>query len=336
MPSPARPHISAALQHLRYGVTGAGAVLCLALLAHVILWGCVHFMDLRTQRLGPERTAPQSLTVVNKALAAEETPAPRKETRGAGKSLVEGRGGNATPDAARRAAEGQSSASAAVDVNTVPAPAEYTLRRVAAVIQTIGIGAALILALLMFQGVCIAGGAQVPGIEFAVTASMWGFIIALLCMPVEALVPAIQFPGVFASYNAMTSSADAYRADLPSALAAPGYYGLFLILPALTALGVAASVLRFRAGIEEGVVITSVNQLDERIEKEIRTNKWGALSMPRSVGALNRAIGDRPAAPGAPGMMTAGHPGVTARAAGAESMGPAPEEPPPGALRRPI
>ena len=56
--------------------------------------------------------------------------------------------------------------------------------------------------------------------------------------------------------------------------------------------GLAAAVIRFRVGVEHGVIVTNVSQLDEKLESEIRGMKMGQLSSPRSVGALNTAIGD--------------------------------------------
>jgi hypothetical protein len=53
----------------------------------------------------------------------------------------------------------------------------------------------------------------------------------------------------------------------------------------------AVVVVRFRIGIEQGVIVTHASQLDEKLEREIRERKLGELSQPRAVGALNQAIG---------------------------------------------
>ncbi|MFM9957194.1 MAG: hypothetical protein ACKVZJ_03895 [Phycisphaerales bacterium] len=365
----ARPHISAALQHLRFGVTLSGSMLCLALVAQLIVWGCVHFMDLRTKRLGPEGGAGTTLTVVTRGSGPGESAIEKTAPRAASgpglssRSLVDGSSkerGSAT--GAALAAE-DAPVPTAVDVNLVKAPGDLMLGRFAGVVQTIGIIAALAMALLLVQGVLISAGAQAPGVEYCVTASFWGIVIACLCVPMTGLVPGSAFPGVFASYGVMAEMADLYRLDAPTALAGPGYYGLFCGLPMAVAMGVAACVLRFRAGVEEGVLVTSVSQLDEKIEREIRVNrdKWSMMGG-RAVGALNKAMGDpivRGPGSGAGGRAGAGHAGgaglgstggpmmpgagsshLTGMAAGAEGMGPRPGEPPeapPGlALRRPI
>lgn len=353
VPAPARPHISAALQHLRFGVTLCGSVLCLALVAQMIIWACVHFMDLRTRHLGPEAGPGANLTVVTRSPgeeAVERTaPNPPRATPAA-RSLIDG-GAARSRGAVSNAAPEVPVPDGPADVNIVQAPGDLVLSRFAAVVQAVGIVAALALALLMVQGVLVASGAQVPGVEYCVTASFWGMVIGLVCVPMTGLVPGSAFPGVFASYGVMAEHADLYRGGSPTALGGPGYYGLFLLMPVATALGVAACVLRFRAGVEEGVIVTHTSQLDEKVEREIRSgrDKW-SMMQGRAVGALNSAMGDPVArVPGSgagfsggikPGMT--GVPGgpITGMAAGAESMGPRPgepPEPPPGlALRRPI
>lgn len=320
MPAPSRPHISAALQHMRRGVTLAGVALCLALIAQVVVWGCVHFMDLRTQVVTPG-SGTAALTVVVRDGAGTQTRAapanPAPPANKVGRSLVDGGGGAPTNSSASAPAPPEV-APETVNPNIVKSQGDLVLSRFAAIVQTIGVFAAVALFVLMLQGVVIAGGASVPGVELAVTAGLWSLVITALCVPLTGLIPGSGFPGVFASYQTICVHADAYRLDAPTALGAPGYYGLFLLLPVLVGLGTAACVVRFRAGVEEGVIVTSVTQFDERIEKEIRSNKWGALSTPRAMGALNRAMGDRSAT------------------APAETPEPASKDGPAGALRRPI
>lgn len=345
VPAPARPHISAALQHLRFGATLSGGALCVALFAQLIIWGFVHFMDVRTQHLGPTSASGSSLAVVTKGEpsagpgeAALEATAKSASNKGAGRSLID-QGNRKTTESVPMLEAATTGGATGTEVNIVRARGDIVLSRAAGLVQTIGIIAALTLALLMFQGVIIAGGAQAPGVEYCVTSSFWGFVIALLCVPMTAVVPGSAFSGVFASYPVLTAAADAFRTDSPTALSAPAYFGLHLLMPILTALGTASCVLRFRAGVEEGVIVTSVNQFDEKIEREIRTSKWNIYNQPRTMGALNKAMGDRVSGPG--------HSTITGMAAGAESMGPGPGGPgapngdgpelPPGmALRRPI
>jgi len=318
---------------MRSGVTLSGATLCLALFAQLVVWGFVHFMDVRVERLGPSSATGASLEVVTRAAASESAleavpPKAAKSARSSGRSLVA-----APPKASETpfASAVQPADQAGVDVNVVKTLADLLLRRIAGLVQTIGIISALALGLLMFQGVVIAGGAQAPGVEYCVTASYWGLVIIGLCVPMSVLAPGSPFDGVFAPYSAVAAAADAFRTGSPTALGASGYFGMYLLLPVLTAFGAVACVLRFRAGVEEGVIVTSVSQLDEKIEREIRTSKWGAITSPRAMGALNKAIGDRPGGAEYGSNPNAPNPG--------ERMGMGGEGPdlPPGmALRRPI
>ncbi len=243
MPQPARPHIAAALQHLRSGVTLCGSVLCLALAAQVIVWACVHFMDLRTKRLGPE-TGAAPLTVVTRSPgedALEKTaPVPRAGPVGASsaRSLIPGSNQARSSSVPAEAPEAGPVAAPA-DVNLVRAPGDLVLSRVAAIVQAAGIIASVTLALVLVLGVLIASGAQAPGVQYCVTAAFWGIVIACLGVPMTGLVPGSAFPGVFASYGVMAQAADLYRLDSPTALPGPGYYGLFCLLPMAVAVGVA-------------------------------------------------------------------------------------------------
>lgn len=318
---------------MRFGVTLSGGVLCLALFAQLVIWGFVHFMDLRVERLGPTSASGASLEVVTRAPVQESAleaapPKGAKAARGAGRSLVD------TPAKAGELAGSpatQTGEPGGVEVNLVKTPADLMLRRIAGLVQTIGIISALALGLLMFQGVIIAGGAQAPGVEYCVTASYWGLVIVALCVPMSALVPGSPYEGVFAPYASIAAAADAFRAGSPSAPGAPGYFGMYLVLPVLAALGAAASVLRFRAGVEEGVIVTSVSQLDEKIEREIRTSKWGAITSPRAMGALNKAIGERHG-----GAEYGSNPNAPTPGERMGAGGEGPDLPPGMALRRPI
>ncbi|MBL0928456.1 MAG: hypothetical protein IBJ11_12530, partial [Phycisphaerales bacterium] len=213
-----------------------------------------------------------------------------------------------TVDAALRAAA--EAKPEPVAVNEVPTSQALMLRRAAQLAQTIGVIAAVVLAVLMLQAVVIAGGAAVPGVEKAVTASTWALILALCVLPLGRLMPEVAFSGVFVSYDALERAADLFRAAAPGAPGPWMYYGVNLALPLLLIAGIAALVLRFHAGIEAGIIVTNLSELDERLEAEIRQMKFGNLESPRAMGALNRAIGDIPT-PEAPGP---GVPPLSARA----------------------
>ncbi|MEO1129783.1 MAG: hypothetical protein AAFX05_08780, partial [Planctomycetota bacterium] len=172
----------------------------------------------------------------------------------------------------------------------VPGRGGILLERSAHVVQTLGIISVVGLTILMLQAVVIAGGGNVPGVEMAVTASSWTLVIAALALPWSALLSTFVFPGVFQSYDTLVASSEAFR--LAGERANPlAYYSMHVLLPLLLLGGAAAAVIRFRMGVERGVIATHASQLDEKLEREIRARKLGELATPRAVGALNQAIG---------------------------------------------
>lgn len=258
--------MSAALQHLRLSISACSVALGIALAAQVGVWSMVHFTQVRTKQI--DAAAAPDLRVVQ---ADESRPK-----------------ASAAPDAAEPA-----SRAAPADVNTVAGEGDLMLRAVAGATQTLGVIAALLLSLLMFQAMAVAGGGAVPGVERAVTAATLTHLIVMLCLPLGAVLPDVGFRGVFAPYATIVAQSDLFRAGGPGAPGALAYYGKQFVLPAALIVGLIVVILRFRAGIEAGIIVTAVSELDERIEREIRAARLGQLSTPRAVGALNAAMGDQ-------------------------------------------
>jgi hypothetical protein len=248
------PHVSEALRRLRRDLTAAGVVLAACLLLQTLCWGFVHFTDVRTTTL--EAPAEPSALVVQ---------------------------GGESPD--RPIVEDAPAA-----VNTVASAADPTLRRVVALTQTVGVLSAVLLAILGFQAVTVAGGGRLPGVHMAVTAGTWGLVIAGLCIPWGGMLPDMAFSGVFGSYQTMVAESSLQRAGAPGTWAI-GFYGKWFVLPLLLIPAVGAVIIRMRLGVESGIIVTHASQLDEKLEREIRDRKLGELSQPRAVGALNQAIG---------------------------------------------
>lgn len=289
---PTQPHISAALRHLRFGVTTAAGVLALALLAQVILWCFVHYTDVRQTRLGPPENEAREAIVVKSESAKKPADDGAKSAKSA----------KPAPEPVARTSED------AADVNNVPGTNDVVMHAAGGVIQTVGIISALLLVLLVFQCVAVAGGGNIPGVEMMVTAATWAIVVALLAVPLNGVIPSMTFPGVLAPYSAIAEVTDAFRSGGDAAPGAFTYYARFIGLPALMVLGLVTLVLRFRAGLEAGIIATSVSQLDEKLEREIRAMKLGQISAPRAVGALNQAIGMQPLHDAATGMPVMQHP----------------------------
>ncbi len=267
MPYRPRPHLSAALSHLRFSIFVCAIALGLALGARAVLFAVVHFTDARTTQVGQSDAAP--LRVV--------TTPPRAQTAG-------------TP----RNAQDISEAPPRADVNQVPGENDLLLQRTSITAQWVGVMSALLLAALMFQAVMLAGAASIPGVECAVSSGTIVLIVVLCCLPLSGILPETPFRGVFIPYDRLVSESLLVRANDPSAPGAPSFFGAHLFMPVALMLALAVAVFRFRAGIEAGIIATSVSELDEKLEREIRSMKTGQLSTPRAVGALNMAIGAQP------------------------------------------
>jgi hypothetical protein len=152
------------------------------------------------------------------------------------------------------------------------------------------------LAFLATLGTMVAAGGAVPGIEKTVAACVWSVVMLLFCIPWQDIAGAIEIPGVFTSYSEVVSASERVRELETGGLA---LMAAFVLLPAL-ALGCSVGILlTFRAGIRSGIIVTSVSELDEAIEKELNLiqERGVASRQPKAVGALFRAMGDEAEAP---------------------------------------
>lgn len=259
-------------------------MLGLALGGRVVLFAIVHFTDTRTTQIGQSDAEP--LRVVNAP--------PRAQVEGTPKN-----------------AQGIAELPARAEVNQVPGTSDVMLRRFSIVVQWTGVMASILLAVLMFQAVVLAGAGAVPGIERAVSASTIAFVIVLCCLPLSGVLPETPFRGVFIAYERLVAESAQVRAGDPAAPAPIAFFALHLLLPLALLVALIIVTLRFRSGVEAGVIATSVSQIDEKLEREIRSMKTGQLSAPRAVGALNVAMGahlsdsDLPLAAGAESIRVA-------------------------------
>jgi len=307
------PHVSPALKHLRFGVSAAAGLLAITLIAHMLLFGLVHYTDIRVSELTAPNKGDQPFVVVHPSTKSGETSkqesarsdsGPKSASQGpqhktltklpqreTAKETAESETHTAPDQAAHERLAESLPHGNGIDANRVVSPAVRQLQAASAVMQTLGVCAAIALVILLFQGVSIAAGSNVPGVDKAVTASSWALLLAFLALPWHGILPELVYPGVFQSYATIANQSDILRGLAPGETSAFTFYALNIVLPVLMLGGVAAVALRFRIGIERGIIVTHASQLEEQIEREIRERKLGELSTPRAVGALNRAIG---------------------------------------------
>ena len=234
----AKPHVSKALAHLRFGVTGAGVCVAVATLMQLIVFGFVHFTDVRFTDLRPVQNR-QALSVISSV------------------------------------ADGQQAAPASVppvetaDVNRVRTGWDVGLDRLSGLAVTGGVVAALTLGMMCMMGVVVAGGGAVPGVERAVTACTWSIVLGVMCLPIGSILnSASPFPGVFGTYEQMIAASAAVNSGQASA---PALFAVYVVMPFVAMAAALVIVLRFRSGIEMGIIPESLSEFDEMLEKEMAT-----------------------------------------------------------------
>jgi hypothetical protein len=247
------------LQHLRSGVVACALVLGICVGIHLLIWGFVHFTDVRWTK-AEGAAAEQRFAVVDgdtqpqTSVASPRTPLPRT----------------------------------GADPNRVPSVANRSMSLVVTLLDAVGVITCIVLVGLMRQTVSISAGAGVPGVHKLISASSWALVLALLGVPLAGFIDGFPLPGVFSGYGIMTGAQAALTAGSISAI---GYFATALVLPLAFAAGLAIVVLRYVQGVEEGVIATSVSDLDDKLAREISGIRIGANAAPRAVGALNTAIG---------------------------------------------
>lgn len=290
-----RPHVSAAIQSLRPIVTCAAIAVIACATVQMLVFGFVHFTEVRWEKVERPVTT-QIPTVV--------TGAGRQTLRPTGADPAAG------AEPAGRTGRRITDVEAAAAARTL-SKWDGVLKQFSTLAIVLGIVSTVALAWFATVGAVVAGGGSVPGVERAVKAMAWAVLLALFAMPWSSALQAIPFSGVFGDYGVMVAASEAV--DVGNAALAP-FIANHLVLPivALVLAGVVA--INFRAGVERGVIVTSVSELDQAIEREmeqIKVRGIGSNVGARTIGTLNRAIGDAAPAEAPP----AAPPGVAPRPA---------------------
>ncbi len=280
-----KPHVSEAVARLRLWVSAAGLIVCLAAVTQTFIYGLAHYTDIRWTSLAKQAADGELKVVVTDGQV------------GASVSASELRGG-------RLSESGQQQALAALEPNKVRSKADVILERSNNIAAAAGVIGAFTMLGLTFLGTVIAGGAKVPGVQKAATASTWAMVVFVVALPWAEAMPSLAIPGVFVQYTSVVEGTDGFMGVL-----------IRVAIPLATAAMCAVAVFAFRAGVERGIIVTSVSELDEALERELSSiRKRGvAANAPRSMGALNRALGDSD-------EEDEQMPAILRNAAGAESM----------------
>jgi len=256
--------VSPALVRLRFGVTVCGLGVAAAAVVQLLVFGFVHFTDVRFTKLQPAAEQ-QQLSVVRSS----------PMDRGGVSPLVE---------------REERPPIETADVNLVRTGWDLGLERLSGLAVTTGVVAMLALTVLSMLGVVLASSSGVSGVERAVSATTWAVVLAFLSLPLDHLIGASPFAGVFGGYERMVSSSSSVNAGASSA---GSLFASYLVLPLVSIVAVGLVVMRFREGVEQGIVIESLSEYDELVEREI------ASIRARGVGSN---VGGRvPSMPGAGG-----------------------------------
>jgi hypothetical protein len=215
--------------------------------------------------------------------------------------------GASDPTGASRRARRITDVEAAAAAQRIESNWAPMLRQFSTFAIVIGIVCSIALALFTHLGVVVAAGGAVPGVEKAIKAMAWATLLALFAIPWMDVMASAPFSGVFGSYQAMVAASDGV--DAGTAAIAP-VLASHLLLPLAAIVLSGLVVVNFRAGVERGVIVTSVSELDQALEREmeqIKSRGIGSNMGGRTVGTLNRAIGDSQpsSAPQAPAPIAA-------------------------------
>jgi hypothetical protein len=265
-----KPHISPAIARMRHGVTFSAPVLALCAALQMLVFGFTHFTTIRWDEATVQ---PAALTVVAPAQVAgvkNQSPLPAATT--------------APPTK--------------LDVKPprVLSVADATLHTVSDLAVTGGVMATLCLAIFCLVGTVVAAGQGTPGVDQASSATMWATLIGLAALPWHDVMASVPWGGVFGAYGEMAAMSDAVDAGKGGVLTLHVH---FMLMPLDVMAGAFVVLFRFRSGVAAGVIVTSVNELDERLERELTSIRAKGVESgsARAVGALNRAIGEPQPAP---------------------------------------
>ncbi|MFG0286008.1 MAG: hypothetical protein ACF8R7_16445 [Phycisphaerales bacterium JB039] len=325
-----RPHVSAAILSLRPIVTTAAIAVILCAAIQMLVFGFVHFTEVRWDKAERPVTA-QSLTVVTGQAAAQRPPSqpaavptaqqatqaaqqPQPGAAPAPAQVQPAQPGQPQPIGrrARKITEVQAAAMQRIESQWAPVLEQFSTFAI-----VIGVVSTFALVAFANLGTVVAAGGSVPGVEKAVRATAWATLLALFAVPWQELLPSIPFPGVFGNYEEMVIGSEAVHAGKAAMVPLMASH---LLLPLGTIVLAGLVVGNFRAGVERGVIVTSVSELDQALEREMEQIKQRGIGSnvgARTIGTLNRAIGEQtaPAAPAPPSQTVAPPPPMRPAAA---------------------
>lgn len=169
--------------------------------------------------------------------------------------------------------------------------ADANMQRASTVAVGAGILAAFLLVFLSTLGTLVAAGGAVPGVDRAVSACIWSLILLLFCLPWSDFTATVPVTGAFTSYEVVVQQSLQVMSGERSGALLHFEYLFAPVLVIACAIGVGFS---FRAGVERGIIVTSISEFDRAIDKEISSLQENGISsrQPKVLGALYRTMGE--------------------------------------------
>ena len=149
----------------------------------------------------------------------------------------------------------------------------------------------ILLVPLLGLGVVVAAGSATPGVEHTVSAFAWALMLAVLVLPVGAMIGTVPNWSSFTSYDVMIAQVEAYGDRPASVQTFLAFYGRFLLIPVTGMLGCIVIGMRFSAGVE-AACMPREPVLDPELEAEVAKISTTSLhgTSGRTAGAM-RTIG---------------------------------------------
>ena len=262
-------HISSALLHLKWGVMACALGVFLSALAQLLVFGFVHYTDIRFQTLeSPTQSAHRTVVVTQTSTGSMEAGVPGPETDFLGES--------------------QAAPVGPVDVNRVHSTANVYLERVSQGAVIVGIFSAVALAVLTTLGAIVAGGASIPGVDRAVSACTWGLILSLLALPWQEVFASMPFAGVFTGYDTMVAASDGAAGSIQLMV-------VFVGVPLVAMAGAMLVGLRFGSGVECGILAGTAPAPVDAVEADMAATRAG-LASNRQLGSVRNDFQPQPVA----------------------------------------
>lgn len=269
-----KPHVSPALSRLRGWVAFAAVVVAVCACVKLVLFGFIHYTEARYALEEPTRSK-ASLAVVSNAPPRDADPSLQTRRIENGRVL------------SSRAPERPSNPYEGRDLS----PADANMKFASALAVGAGVLAALLLAFLATLGTLIAAGGAVPGVDRTVSSCIWSIVLLLFCLPWSDMTASVPITGAFSSYDTIVQQSLLVMGGEQSGAVLHVAYVLVPALVIACAIGVGFS---FRAGVERGIIVTSISEFDRAIDKEITSLQECGIGsrQHKVVGTLYRAMGD--------------------------------------------